>query len=330
MAYLHTPLLILLGALLAEAAFGYPKALYAAIRHPVVWMGGLIAALERRLNVLSLSFAARRRRGVLGLGLLLLAVGLPTAALQIGLLALLPWGLAVGLLALLAATLPAQRSLYEHVAAVADALEGPGDAAARLAAGRRAVSMIVGRDTAVLDEAGVVRAAIESLAENFSDGVVAPSFWCGVAGLPGTALYKAINTADSMVGHRNERHGAYGWASARLDDVVNLPASRLAALWIGLAALLLPGADARGAWRAVWRDARRHRSPNAGWPEAAMAGALGLRLAGPRIYGAVRVEDHWMGDGRAAATLADLRRALRLYRLACALPLFCLAAAVAW
>ena len=164
----------------------------------------------------------------------------------------------------------------------------------------------------------MVRAAIESLAENFSDGVVAPAFWCAVLGLPGMAAYKAINTADSMIGHRTPRHAAFGWASARLDDLVNLPASRLAAVWLILAAAFHGCAMSAGAVRAVRRDARRHRSPNAGWPEAAMAGALGLRLAGPRVYGTALVEDVWMGDGRAAATPADLRRALALYRLACA------------
>jgi adenosylcobinamide-phosphate synthase len=163
----------------------------------------------------------------------------------------------------------------------------------------------------------VIRAAIESLAENFSDAVVAPALWCAALGLPGIAGYKAINTADSMIGHRTPRHASFGWAAARLDDVVNLPASRLAALWLILAALLHPRASAAAALRTVWRDAVKHRSPNAGWPEAAMAGALGLRLAGPRVYGTTRVDDAWMGDGRAEATVVDLRRALSLYWLAC-------------
>ncbi|MBV8913783.1 MAG: cobalamin biosynthesis protein, partial [Acetobacteraceae bacterium] len=178
-----------------------------------------------------------------------------------------------------------------------------------------------------LDEAAVVRAAIESLAENFSDGVVAPALWGAALGLPGMVGYKAVNTADSMVGHRTARHEAFGWASARFDDLVNLPASRLAALWLVLAACLQRGADPAGAVRAVWRDARRHRSPNAGWPEAAMAGALGLRLAGPRRYGGVVVEDAWMGQGRAEACSGDLRAALSLYRLACGIELAVLAAA---
>jgi adenosylcobinamide-phosphate synthase len=179
------------------------------------------------------------------------------------------------------------------------------------------VAKIVGRDPSSLDKAGVSRAAIESLAENLSDGVTAPVFWLVVGGLPGAALYKTINTADSMIGHRSRRHLAFGWAGARLDDLVNLPASRLSALWIAAAAYLSSTATGRGAIEAVRRDARRHRSPNAGWPEAAMAGALGLMLAGPRVYDGRLLEDHWMGDGRTDAGPEDIRRALKLYRTAC-------------
>ena len=278
-----------------------------------MWIGSLLLWLERRLNR-----PTRRRRaaGVLALAILLLTACVPALVLQV---MLSPAPAGTVLLAVIASALPAQRSLWTHVRAVLDALDVEG-----LAGGRRAVSRIVGRDPEQLDEAGVVRAAIESLAENFSDGVVAPAVWGVVAGLPGMAGYKAVNTADSMVGHRTERHEAFGWASARLDDVINLPAARLAAMFL-VAAAALGGADAAGAWRAVWRDARRHRSPNAGWPEAAMAGALGLRLAGPRVYGGVRVEDAWMGDGR-EATPDDLRRALRLYRIACGLQLAALGA----
>jgi adenosylcobinamide-phosphate synthase len=181
------------------------------------------------------------------------------------------------------------------------------------------VAMIVGRNPLALDEAGVARAAIESLAENFSDGAVAPLFWIVVGGLPGGALYKAVNTADSMIGHRSDRYLAFGWAAARFDDLVNLPASRLAALWLIVAAAILPGASARDALRALRRDAGRHRSPNAGWPEAAMAGALGLKLAGPRIYGEETIDDAFMGDGRYEANAADIRAGLRLYRIACLL-----------
>ncbi len=248
--------------------------------------------------------------GVVALVVLLMVTGGVAALLTTAIAALLPPTIAVLLLGTLAAALPAQRSLHTHVAAVADALDRG------LEDGRRAVSMIVGRNTAVLDEAGVARAAVESLAENFSDGIVAPLFWTAVGGLTGGALYKAVNTADSMIGHKTDRHLAFGWASARFDDLVNLPASRLAALWLVLAALCLPGASAREAVRAVRRDASRHTSPNAGWPEAAMAGALGLALAGPRIYGETRLEAAHMGDGRRELVADDIRRALKLYRVA--------------
>jgi adenosylcobinamide-phosphate synthase len=308
-------LLTTFAALLLEAACGYPEALFRVIRHPVVWIGALIGGLDRRLNDPALSDFHRRLRGVLALTCVLGVVFALCWAAQVAALIWLGGWLGLLLLALAAATLPAQRSLHAHVAAVAAGLENGG-----LAGGRAAVSRIVGRNPERLDEAGVVRAAIESLAENFSDGVVAPAVWGALLGLPGMAAYKAVNTADSMIGHRTPRHAAFGWASARFDDIVNLPASRLAAGFILLAAALT-GGDWRAGVRAVRRDARHHRSPNAGWPEAAMAGALGLRLAGPRIYGETLVADGWMGDGRPAATIADLRRALVLYRAACGVQL---------
>ncbi len=296
-------------ALAIEGLVGYPAWLYRVLGHPVTWMGGFLAVLERRLNRERWSVAQRRSAGVLSLVLLLGSTVIVTLPAQV----LLPrWLAGFVLLALLAAALPAQRSLFTHVRDVADALERGG-----LTAGRRAVSMIVGRNTAVLDEAGVARAAIESLAENFSDGIVAPAFWLAVAGLPGGTLYKAANTADSMIGHRSLRYEAFGWAAARFDDAINLPASRLAVLWIVMATPLA-GGSARGAWDAVRRDARRHRSPNAGWPEAAFAGALDLKLAGPRVYGTAMVDDAFMGSGRRKAGAGDIRRALALYRLACA------------
>lgn len=301
---------MLAGALIIEAAAGYPTWLFRAIRHPVVWIGTLLGWLDRRMNDDHATASTRRKAGVLALTIVLGVAVLPTTALQaLADRASVPW-----LLMLLGSSLLAQRSLYMHVRFVARALEDTG-----LDGGRLAVAHIVGRNPQTLDEPGVVRAAIESLAENFSDAVVAPSFWCALFGLPGMAAYKTINTADSMVGHHTPRHAAFGWAAARLDDLVNLPASRIAALWLVLAALLHPQARACPAWHAVRRDAPHHRSPNAGWPEAAMAGALGLRLAGPRVYGTTRVDDAWMGDGRAEATTSDLRRALSLYRLACGL-----------
>ena len=283
-------------------------------------MGALLARLDRRLN--RGGVALRGWLGGLAVLILLTVTIAPAAAMQQAATAWLPRAAGTLLLAVMAASLIAQRSLWAHVLAVADALDRAG-----LSAGREAVSRIVGRNPATLDAAGVARAAIESLAENFSDGVVAPALWCALLGLPGIAAYKAINTADSMIGHRTERHAAFGRVAARLDDLVNLPASRLAALWLILAALLHPRADAAAALRVVRRDARRHRSPNAGWPEAAMAGALALRLAGPRVYGAVRVEDAWMGDGQTEATAADVRLALSLYRLACAIQLAAVLAA---
>jgi adenosylcobinamide-phosphate synthase len=301
-----------LAALVIEAAFGYPQALVRRVGHPVMWIGALIAWADRRWNRAADAFARRRFWGVA------FVVGLVGTMAAIGslltwlVLRLLPEPFATVALAILASSLLAQRSLDHHVAAVATGLEKGG-----IDDGRRAVAMIVGRDPDRLDEAGVARAAIESLAENFSDGVVAPLLWLVVAGLPGLLVYKAINTADSMVGHLSERHCAFGWAAARLDDLINLPASRLSALFLMLAACVVPDALPHAAWRAVWRDAQKHRSPNAGWPEAAVAGGLGLRLAGPRIYHGEVVADAWMGEGRAEVDAGDIRHALRLYRVAC-------------
>ena len=297
-----------LSALLFDIIIGYPDRLVRLIGHPVSWMGALIGALDRGLNRDEATPAARRMAGTITVLVLVAAVGTIAFLLERGLLRL-PFGSIAA--ALLASTLLAQRSLHEHVARVATALEEAG-----IAAGRQAVSHIVGRDAEPLDQAGVARAAIESLAENFSDGVVAPALWMAIAALPGAAVYKAINTADSMIGYRTPRHAAFGWAAARLDDLVNLPASRLSALLIIAAAGVTKGASPAGAWRAVRRDAHRHRSPNAGYPEAAMAGALGLMLAGPRVYGGVQVDDAMMGDGRRAADAADIRAALKLYRRA--------------
>lgn len=301
--------LLALAAMVVELLIGYPGAVYRRIGHPVAWIGAMIGALEKALNRGS---SAHRR-----------IAGAATLAATAGLAALVGGGLAAALtgpaglvvLACIAGSLIAQRSLADHVRHVADALDRGG-----LESGRAAVAHIVGRDTGALDAAGVSRAAVESLAENFSDGVVAPVLWMAIAGLPGAAAYKAINTADSMIGHWNDRYRAFGWAAARVDDLVNLPASRLSAVLLVAAAALVPGASARGGWRAVRRDARRHRSPNAGWPEAAMAGALGFALAGPRIYGGVAVDDAVMGaGGRRELGPADIRRALTLYWVADAL-----------
>ena len=300
-------------ALVLEAGTGYPQALYRRIGHPVTWMGALLQDLDRRLNRGRASFAQRRRAGVVALFTVLLIAGLCGLACQVAVVSTLPSVAAVLLLGILASPCLAQRSLDDHVRAVRDALQNGG-----LPAGRAAVAMIVGRDTQTLDEAGIARAAIESLAENFSDGIVAPTLYLALGGLPGSVLYKAINTADSMIGHRTPRHEAFGFAAAKLDDVVNWPAARLAGVWIVLAAALTPGASAADAWRIMRRDARGHPSPNAGWPEAAMAGALGIRLGGPRAYAGRMIEDATMGDGGSADLLA-ISRALKLYRLACGL-----------
>jgi adenosylcobinamide-phosphate synthase len=306
--------------MMIELCAGYPQALLRAIGHPVTWIGRLIAALDGLLNRDTADANWRRYAGVVAVLLLLGIVGAIAFIVEREMLRI-PFGLIA--VAVVASTLIAQRSLHRHVADVADALERDG-----LAAGRVAVAKIVGRDPQSLDAAGVARAAIESLAENFSDAVVAPVFWMAIAGLPGAALYKAINTADSMIGHRTPRYEAFGWAAARLDDLVNLPASRLSALLLIAAAALNKTASAAAARRAVLRDASRHRSPNAGYPEAAMAGALGLSLAGPRVYGGVTIDDATMGDGRRDATAADIRRALMLYRYADAI-LLALVAAIA-
>jgi adenosylcobinamide-phosphate synthase len=304
-------LAILLLALLLDALFGEPAWLYARVPHPVVLFGRLIGALDRRLNREGRGFDERRRRGVLALACLVAATAGPAWVLS-GILESVPLGWLAE--AALASTLIAQRSLHDHVAAVAEGLERGG-----LEAGRRAVSMIVGRDPQSLDESGVARAAVESCAENFSDGVVAPAFWFALLGLPGIVLYKAVNTADSMIGHRTPRHEAFGWAAARTDDLLNLIPARLSAMLIALAALATRGkAQAEAALAAVRADARHHRSPNAGWPEAAMAGALGIALAGPRRYAGTLVEDRWMNaPGRRTAGPADIRAALGLMSGAC-------------
>ncbi len=301
-----------------ELCLGYPQSLTRAIGHPVTWIGGLIGELDRALNREAASAKTRQLAGVTALLIVIIMVGLIGLVIERELLRL-PFGIFI--IALAASTLLAQRSLHRHVANVAIALETED-----LGAARTAVSHIVGRDTASLDAAGVARAAIESLAENFSDAIVAPVLWLAIAGLPGIAVYKAINTADSMIGHRTERHEAFGWAAARLDDLLNLPASRLAALLLIAAAALRRDGSSVAAWQTVWLDAPRHRSPNAGYPEAAIAGALGLSLAGARVYGGVRVDDAVMGGGRWDATAADIRRALSLYCIADAILIAVLAA----
>ena len=294
MAFFLAPL-----ALLLERLVGYPDWLFRRIGHPVTWMGALITWLELRLN----TGTNRRARGMLMLALLLLTC-LAVSLLIIAITRRIPFGWVLE--AVLATSLLAQRALGQAVKAVADGLT------LSLAAGRHAVSHIVGRDTEVLDESGVAGAAIESLAESTSDGVVAPLFWLIVFGLPGIVLYKAINTADSMVGHRNERFAAFGWASAVVDDVVNWIPARLSALLIAGACFFMRRADPEAAWTTALRDARKHASPNAGWPEAAFAGALGIQLGGPRSYAGETHALPSFGEGRKPMP-ADILPALILY-----------------
>jgi adenosylcobinamide-phosphate synthase len=290
---------MMLAGLALDLMLGWPDRLYARIGHPVTWLGRLIAALEGRLN--TGTHLIRLRMGALTTLITIAAAMLPALALE----AMLPDGPLGWLIGgVLAWPLIALRSMHDHAAAVAKPL-AKGD----LEAARRAVAMIVGRDPAMLDTAGVARAGIESLAENTGDGIVAPVFWGAVAGLPGIAAYKAINTLDSMIGHRNDRYEAFGKVAARLDDLANLIPARLTGL---LFALATPRHALR-ALRIMARDARHHRSPNAGWPEAAMAGALGIRLSGPRIYGTHVSDEPWINPGAPDPQADDLRRALLLY-----------------
>lgn len=302
-------LLMLFMALAVDAFFGEMGPLFRLVPHPVVLLGRVIGALDRRLNKDTLPERERRQRGVV-LVILMLALALAVAGGIAMAARTLPYVWLLEVLA--AATLIAQRGLFEHVDDVARALEHHG-----LEGGRTAVSRIVGRDPASLDEHGVARAAIESLAENFSDAVVAPAFWYLLFGLPGLVVYKAVNTLDSMVGYRNDKYRAFGWASARLDDVLNLIPARLAGLIIALAALFAARGNPVRAVRTMLSDARHHKSPNSGWPEAAMAGALDLALGGPRKYPGLVVDEKWIGRGRARATVADIDRALHLFSAAC-------------
>jgi adenosylcobinamide-phosphate synthase len=303
---------LVLGSLLLAFAFdalvGDPRWLWRRVPHPVVAMGRAIARLEERWLDAAAPPAEQARRGLIASLLVIGASTFVALAVQaICQVAPLGWLL----LAVAMSTLIAARGLYDHVSAVAAGLQQG------LEEGRREVAHIVGRDPASLDAHGIARAAIESTAENFADGVVAPVFWGMLFGLPGMAAYKAINTLDSMIGHHSPRYLHFGRFAARLDDCANWLPARLSAFLILAASVFLPKTTPSAGWRALWRDARRHNSPNAGWPEAAMAGCLGLKLAGPRRYAGEMVDDAWMGEGRAAATSTDIRRALRVYDLAC-------------
>ncbi|WP_425087824.1 adenosylcobinamide-phosphate synthase CbiB [Stappia sp.] len=303
--------LLVLFALVLDALVGDPPWLWRHVPHPVVLFGKIIEIADQDFNTPD---APERRRKLYGTIFLiaLVACALLTGALLEVIFRGLPFG-EIGIV-IVGAIFIAQRSLYDHVAAVRDGLSQGG-----LAGGRKAVAMIVGRDPKQLDEAGVARAAIESCAENHADGVVAPTLWFLLLGLPGLLAYKAVNTADSMIGHKTERHRAFGWASARFDDLINLPAARLSGLLLALSAPLF-GKGVGASLAIMRRDAPNHRSPNAGWPEAAMAAVLGLALAGPRVYPGYSVDDPFMNaEGRREATAGDIARALKAMVFACAL-----------
>ncbi len=284
---------MLLIALLLDGALGDPDRIWNRVPHPTVLMGRMIEALDNALNRERDEDETRRMKGALALALLMLVwAGLGA------LLAAAPLGPIWEILG--AAVLLAHRSLVDHVRAVADGLrEG-------LPEGRAAVAKIVGRDPEALDETGVARAAIESAAENFSDGVVAPAFWFLIAGLPGIAAYKALNTADSMIGHRTPRHEAFGWAAAKLDDLANWIPARIAAFLLFVGGLKFRGSDV------IMEDAKLHRSPNAGWPEAAMAVALDVSLSGPRSYGGRMEDQPYVNEEGRTPGVNDIDAAARL------------------
>lgn len=294
---------IMLLAMIIDVAVGWPRALFVRLGHPVTWIGALVSTLDRAFNRDDASDRTRRMAGAIG------AVGVIAIAAIAGWLA--TWALPSGwggvlIAGILAWPLIAVRSMHDHVEAVARPL-----GAGNVEAARQAVAMIVGRDPSALDPAGIARAAIESLAENTADGIVAPIFWGVLLGLPGLAAYKAINTLDSMIGHRTPRYTAFGWAAARIDDVANFLPSRLTG-----ALFIVVSARPRVALATMLRYARQHRSPNAGWPEAAMAGALDVRLSGPRVYAGRMSDEPWVNGAAADPTPADLTLALGLYRRA--------------
>jgi adenosylcobinamide-phosphate synthase len=302
-------LFIVVAALGFDALIGDPDWLWRRLGHPVALIGALIGVLDRRLNREDRSQQQRKLAGIASTAAMV-AVSVSVGVLVQTTVQQLPMGNIM--LALIASIFIAQRSLYQHVAGVRSAFAEGG-----LAGARKAVARIVGRDPEQLDEAGVCRAAIESCAENFSDGVVAPVFWLALLGLPGLIAYKTINTADSMIGHRTERYKSYGWTAARLDDLVNLVPARLSALLLASAAPIA-GGTISNSLKVVKRDASKHRSPNAGWPESAMAGALGVALAGPRRYATHVVEDPFLNaEATSPAVPDDIGRALDLYTAAC-------------
>ena len=282
--------LVLAIAMVLDAIAGEPRWLWSRVPHPAILLGKCVASLERGLN----SGTNKRLKGIFAL-IVLVILGWAVGSL------LSLCGPIVEILC--AAILLAYKSLVDHVDDVASGLRlSPGE-------GRRAVSRIVSRDVSAMSEAQIARSAIESAAENMSDGVIAPAFWFLIGGLPALLVYKAVNTADSMIGYRTTRYHEFGWAAARFDDVLNLIPARLTGLIIAASNAGLPQ------WRAISRDARQHRSPNAGWPEAAMARAIDVALAGPRSYDGQIQDLAWVnGDGRKQIDANDIDASLRVLR----------------
>ena len=304
------PFFLALAALALDSVVGDPPVLYRRVSHPVAALGSGIDWLDRRFNDAGASNARRFvLGGVTAVGVTLAAAG--AGALIHALATSVPAGALIE--AVLASTLIACRGLHDHVRAVARAMR------VGLSEARAAVSHVVGRNPKYLDEPAIARAAIESAAENFADAVVAPIFWYVLLGLPGLFACKAINTLDSMLGHRDPRHLWFGRVAARVDDAANWIPARLTAGLLVATAAVMPGASAADSVRAVIRDAKLHRSVNAGWPEAALAGALGFAIAGPRRYDGYTADDDWIGGGRPDLDADDVDAALRLYAAATAL-----------
>ena len=317
---------VVLASLAIEAVVGYPAALHARIPHPVVWAGNAISAFERWWNKPQYTSTVRRVLGCVAVVLVAGAAFVVGAGVQVvvGLTIYAIGGGAAWYAAVVTAVGAAlaisivgtvglaQRSLFDHVNNVLNSLRAGG-----LVTSRERVALIVGRDTRQLDAAGICAAALESLAESFNDGIVAPAFWFLIAGLPGLFVYKVLNTADSLIGHKEERWRAFGWAAARADDVANLVPARISGVLLVLAGM--------GGLGVMFSDASRHASPNAGWPEAAMAGALGIRLGGPATYDGVLHQRPVFGTGPAPG-VAELARGLRLYVVACGLLWFAVGA----
>lgn len=304
-AAIPDPATLLLLALITDWLIGDPAWLYRIVPHPVVLIGRLIGFLDKKLNRASRPALDRHVRGGVTV-ILVVGTAATTGWVLSDLARSLPHGWLIE--AVLAGILIAARDLWREVGKVAKALKDDG-----LDAGRAAVGRIVGRDPKSLDKHGVARAAVESLSENFADGVVAPAFWFLLLGLPGIFAYKAINTLDSMIGYKSEKYREFGYVAAKLDDVANWIPARLSALLTLVAAIPMPGADPHAAWAVIRRDAGTHKSPNAGWPEAAFAGALGLALGGPRHYPGVGQVGVWIGDGKARLLPRDISRARRLF-----------------